>query len=52
MSITHRFRVYWLILQTSMAERFAYRSDFALGTLFRFLPISVGRDLRHDGYDF
>lgn len=32
-------RVYWLILRTSMAERFAYRSDFALGTLFRFLPI-------------
>ena len=39
MSITHRLRVYQLILQTSMAERFAYRSDFALGTLFRFLPI-------------
>ena len=35
----HRFRVYWLIMRTSMAERFAYRSDFALGTLFRFLPI-------------
>ncbi|RLS51511.1 MAG: ABC transporter permease [Planctomycetota bacterium] len=39
MSLTHRLRVYWLILRTSMAERFAYRSDFALGTLFRFLPI-------------
>lgn len=34
-----RTRVYWLILRTSMAERFAYRTDFALGTLFRFLPI-------------
>lgn len=39
MSVRHRLRVYWLILRTSMAERFAYRSDFALGTLFRFLPI-------------
>ncbi len=39
MSWLNRLRVYKLILQTSMAERFAYRSDFALGTLFRFLPI-------------
>ena len=39
MSLPHRFRVYWLIMRTSMAERFAYRTDFALGTLFRFLPI-------------
>ena len=39
MSWANRLRVYKLILQTSMAERFAYRSDFALGTLFRFLPI-------------
>jgi ABC-2 type transport system permease protein len=39
MTLANRFRVYWIILQTSMAERFAYRSDFALGTLFRFLPI-------------
>lgn len=39
MSWAHRFRVYGLIMRTSMAERFAYRSDFALGTLFRFLPI-------------
>ncbi len=39
MSLSHRLRVYWLILRTSMAERFAYRSDFVLGTLFRFLPI-------------
>lgn len=39
MTLANRIRVYWIILQTSMAERFAYRSDFALGTLFRFLPI-------------
>jgi ABC-2 type transport system permease protein len=29
----------WYILKTSLAERMAYRGDFALGTLMRFLPI-------------
>lgn len=29
----------WYILKTSLAERMAYRGDFALGTLMRFLPV-------------
>jgi ABC-2 type transport system permease protein len=29
----------WYILRTSIEERLMYRADFALGTLFRFLPI-------------
>ncbi|WP_437207261.1 ABC transporter permease [Planctomicrobium sp. SH664] len=36
--ISH-WRTRWLILRTSMSERLIYRADFALGTLFRFLPI-------------
>ncbi|WP_417851207.1 ABC transporter permease [Thalassoglobus sp.] len=37
--ITHRLRVIWYILRTCISERLMYRADFALGTLFRFLPI-------------
>ena len=33
------WRVQWVIFRTCIAERLAYRSDFVLGTLFRFLPI-------------
>lgn len=29
----------WMITKTAIAERLAYRGDFALGTLMRFLPI-------------
>lgn len=29
----------WVILRTCIEERLVYRADFALGTLFRFLPI-------------
>ena len=29
----------WMILQIALAERLAYRGDFVLGTLLRFLPI-------------
>jgi ABC-2 type transport system permease protein len=29
----------WMITKTALAERLAYRGDFALGTLMRFLPI-------------
>ena len=29
----------WVILRISLAERLAYRGDFVLGTLMRFLPI-------------
>jgi viologen exporter family transport system permease protein len=32
-------RVNWIILRTCLEERLVYRADFALGTLFRFLPI-------------
>ena len=32
-------RVQWVILRTCIEERLIYRADFALGTLFRFLPI-------------
>ncbi|MBT5017493.1 ABC-2 family transporter protein [bacterium] len=35
----HRFRVMWFILRTCISERLMYRADFAMGTLFRFLPI-------------
>lgn len=29
----------WMIVKTALAERLAYRGDFAVGTLMRFLPI-------------
>ncbi len=32
-------RINWIILKTSVEERFVYRGDFALATLVRFLPI-------------
>ena len=32
-------RLNWWILKTAMAERLAYRADFAFSTLVRFLPI-------------
>lgn len=32
-------RIKWCILRTSVAERLAYRADFAFATLVRFLPI-------------
>lgn len=34
-----RARTWWIIVRTALAERMAYRGDFALGTLMRFLPI-------------
>jgi ABC-2 type transport system permease protein len=34
-----RAQTYWTILQICIAERLAYRGDFVLGTLMRFLPI-------------
>jgi ABC-2 type transport system permease protein len=40
---SHPWRNAWktrgIILKTALAERLAYRGDFALGTLMRFLPI-------------
>ena len=32
-------RIKWCILRTSIAERLAYRADFAFATLVRFLPV-------------
>jgi ABC-2 type transport system permease protein len=32
-------RTRWMILRIALAERLAYRGDFVLGTLMRFLPI-------------
>lgn len=37
--LIHRLRTSWMIVQIALAERFAYRGDFMLGTLMRFLPI-------------
>ena len=37
--LSFRPRLQWIILRTSIEERLVYRGDFALGTLFRFLPI-------------
>lgn len=34
-----RWRTNWTILRICIEERLMYRADFALGTLFRFLPI-------------
>lgn len=35
----HTLRVNWVILKTSIEERFTFRGDFAFATLVRFLPI-------------
>jgi len=37
--ILHKARTWWMIVRISLEERLAYRGDFALGTLMRFLPI-------------
>lgn len=36
---TDALRTRWIITKTALSERLAYRGDFALGTLMRFLPI-------------
>jgi len=33
------FKTRWMILRIALSERLAYRGDFVLGTLMRFLPI-------------
>ena len=55
---------WWTILRISLEERLAYRGDFALGTLMRFLPIvtqiflwqaifnSIGSQNRIAGYTY
>lgn len=37
--LVSHWRTNWIILRTCIEERLAYRADFVLGTLFRFLPI-------------
>jgi ABC-2 type transport system permease protein len=39
LSLTHRLTCWWVIFRIALEERLAYRGDFALGTLMRFLPI-------------
>lgn len=39
LSLPPSLRVKWCIFRTSVAERLAYRADFAFATLVRFLPI-------------
>ncbi len=38
-SPTRRLMTWWMIMRIALSERLAYRGDFALGTLMRFLPI-------------
>jgi ABC-2 type transport system permease protein len=39
LSLTNRIACWWVIFRIALEERLAYRGDFALGTLMRFLPI-------------
>jgi len=39
LSLTNRVACWWMIFRIALEERLAYRGDFALGTLMRFLPI-------------
>lgn len=38
-TLAHRLMTWWMVMRISLEERLAYRGDFALGTLMRFLPI-------------
>jgi len=37
--VVHKVKTWWMMIRISLEERLAYRGDFALGTLMRFLPI-------------
>ncbi|GAB5403663.1 MAG: ABC-2 family transporter protein [Aureliella sp.] len=39
LTVTSRLVCWWTIFRIALEERLAYRGDFALGTLMRFLPI-------------
>ncbi|MEZ6135997.1 MAG: ABC-2 family transporter protein [Pirellulaceae bacterium] len=39
MTVGARLACWWMIFRIALEERLAYRGDFALGTLMRFLPI-------------
>ncbi|MGV3485311.1 MAG: ABC transporter permease [Planctomycetaceae bacterium] len=38
-TLRHHLLTWWMIMRIALEERLAYRGDFALGTLMRFLPI-------------
>jgi ABC-2 type transport system permease protein len=38
-TIAYRLLTWWMVMRIALEERLAYRGDFALGTLMRFLPI-------------
>ncbi|MCA9129802.1 MAG: ABC-2 family transporter protein [Planctomycetales bacterium] len=38
-SLPTQFSCWWMVFRIALEERLAYRGDFALGTLMRFLPI-------------
>lgn len=39
LGLSRRLACWWMIFRIALEERLAYRGDFALGTLMRFLPI-------------
>lgn len=39
LTLNNRMACWWMIFRIALEERLAYRGDFALGTLMRFLPI-------------
>jgi ABC-2 type transport system permease protein len=38
-TLANRLKTWWMVMRIALEERLAYRGDFALGTLMRFLPI-------------
>lgn len=38
-TLANRMMTWWMVMRIALEERLAYRGDFALGTLMRFLPI-------------
>lgn len=38
-TLSNRLKTWWMVMRIALEERLAYRGDFALGTLMRFLPI-------------
>ena len=38
-TLPRRLMTWWMVMRIALEERLAYRGDFALGTLMRFLPI-------------
>lgn len=51
LSFPNRLVCWWIVFRIALAERLAYRGDFALGTLMRFLPIITQIFLWHAVYE-